>query len=115
MGAKSSKSADKYANPAILTLTFRCGPPIPGELERFAREPVNSTSQGLGVLIPNALKGRCSKANPVKKEAHVSSDLGGDHGRVGLFRPLLDDSRKSVSPKMANSNGHRCPETDWPP
>lgn len=97
-----------------LTLTFRCGLPIPGELERFTHEPVNSTSQDMGVLIPSVLKGHCSKANPVKKEGHVSNDLGGGHGRVGLFRPLLDYSRKLVSPKRTNSNGHGCPSQKHP-
>lgn len=79
------------------------GLPGAGELETSTQKPTNFTVEGLGVSIPDLLMCTCSSANHVKTEWSVSHNPKGDHEEVGLFRPLLDHSRKSVSTKMTNS------------
>ena len=88
---------------ALKTSSLENGLPGAGELETFTQEPTNSTVEGLGVSIPDLLTCTCSSANHVKTECSVSHNPEGDHEEVGLFRPLLDYTRMSVSTKMTNS------------
>ena len=72
--------------------------------------------EGLGVSIPDLLMCTCSSANHVKTEWSVSHNPKGDREELGLFRPFLDYSRKSVSTKTTNSlTTTAMRKRTWPP